>query len=73
MEFSVSFLLTGVFNLVLISYNRLMAIVLPHEVHLTPRLAKISMAAAWIFGFVVATPLIVFRNYNVSNFPALQG
>ncbi|KAL0274546.1 UNVERIFIED_CONTAM: hypothetical protein PYX00_002648 [Menopon gallinae] len=60
-----SFLLTGVFNLIVISYNRLLAIVQPHEVHLTAKSVRFFMVATWILGFVSASPLIIFRTYKV--------
>lgn len=60
-----AFLVTAVFNLCAVSYDRLTAIVLPMETRLTVRGARIFMVASWISGFLIATPLAVFRKYGV--------
>lgn len=61
-----AFLVTAVFNLCAVSYDRLTAIVLPTETRLTVRGAKIVMATSWVVGGISATPLAIFRFYRVS-------
>lgn len=60
-----AFLVTAVFNLCAVSYDRLTAIVLPTETRLTVRGAKIVMVLTWVTGGVFATPLAIFRFYKV--------
>ncbi|XP_026471151.1 substance-K receptor-like [Ctenocephalides felis] len=57
-------LISGVLNLCAVSYDRLTAIVLPQETRLTKRGVRYVMAATWLIGFLVATPLAVFRIYK---------
>lgn len=59
-------LMTAVFNLCAVTYERLTAIVLPMETRLTIFGTKIVMACAWVAGFTLAVPLAVYRTYRVS-------
>ncbi|XP_063228987.1 neuropeptide Y receptor type 1 isoform X2 [Bacillus rossius redtenbacheri] len=56
-------LLTGVLNLVVISYDRLMAVVQPLEARLTVRATCYIMAATWLTGVALGAPLVFYRNY----------
>lgn len=60
-------MVTAVFNLCAVSYDRLTAIVLPTETRLTVRGAKIVMTASWVVGGISAIPLAIFRFYRVSK------
>lgn len=60
-----AFLVTAVFNLCAVSYDRLTAIVLPTETRLNIRGAKIVMVLTWLAGGVFAAPLAIFRFYKV--------
>jgi hypothetical protein len=60
-----SLLLTGVLNLVVVSYDRLTAIVTPLEARLTVRGAHIVMVATWVTGVILGLPLVFFRMYRV--------
>ncbi|XP_055856553.1 neuropeptide FF receptor 2 [Episyrphus balteatus] len=60
-----SLLITAVLNLSGVSYDRLTAIVLPLEARLTIKGAKVVMVVTWLIGFVIATPLAIFRIYKV--------
>ncbi|XP_049850582.1 neuropeptide Y receptor type 2 isoform X2 [Schistocerca gregaria] len=62
--FSCAFLLTAVLNLCIVSYDRLTAITLPPEAKLTHNATKVIMAVTWASGFLIALPLIIFRNYK---------
>ncbi|KAG4073963.1 hypothetical protein HA402_014168 [Bradysia odoriphaga] len=57
-------LMTAVFNLCAVTYERLTAIVLPMETRLTIFSCKIVMACAWVGGFTLAVPLAVYRTYK---------
>ncbi|KAI4455884.1 neuropeptide y receptor [Holotrichia oblita] len=59
-----AFLLVSVMNLSAISYDRLTAIVLPKETRLNRKGAKILIAITWVSGFVLASPLCVYRTYK---------
>lgn len=58
-------LITAVFNLCAVTYERLTAIVLPMETRLTIFGTKIVMACTWVLGFTLAVPLAVYRTYMV--------
>lgn len=60
-----SILLASVISVTAISYDRLTAIVLPQESKLTKKGAKIVMAATWITGILLSTPLFIYRKYRV--------
>lgn len=60
-------LITAVFNLCAVTYERLTAIVLPMETRLTIFGTKIVMACTWVAGFTLAVPLAVYRTYRVSK------
>lgn len=60
-------LITAVFNLCAVTYERLTAIVLPMETRLTIFGTKIVMACTWVGGFSLAVPLAVYRTYRVSG------
>ncbi|GFG38434.1 hypothetical protein Cfor_02471 [Coptotermes formosanus] len=62
-----SLLLTGVLNLVVVSYDRLTAIVTPLEARLTVRGAHIVMVATWVTGVILGLPLVFFRMYRERN------
>lgn len=62
--FSCALLLTAVLNLCVVSYDRLTAITLPPEAKLTHNATKVIMAVTWASGFLIAVPLIIFRNYK---------
>lgn len=64
--FPVTFLLTAVFNLCVVSYDRLTAIVLPMEKRITMRSAKMTMIFTWTVGLTVSIPFAIYRNYKVS-------
>ncbi|XP_030387713.1 neuropeptide FF receptor 2 [Scaptodrosophila lebanonensis] len=59
------FLITGVLNLSVVSYDRLTAIVLPSEKRLTLRGAKIVIACTWLAGVIFALPLALYRSYRI--------
>lgn len=61
-------LITAVFNLCAVTYERLTAIVLPMETRLTIFGTKIVMACTWVGGFTLAVPLAVYRTYRVRAF-----
>lgn len=61
-------LITAVFNLCAVTYERLTAIVLPMETRLTIFGTKIVMACTWVGGFTLAVPLAVYRTYRVREF-----
>lgn len=61
----VTFLLTAVLNLCVVSYDRLTAIVLPMEKRITMRGAKMTMLLTWIVGLTISIPFAVYRNYKV--------
>lgn len=63
--FQVSLIMINVINLSVISYDRLSAIVLPHETRLTREGAKIVIMVSWIISLVVASPLMIYRQYKV--------
>lgn len=65
-DFTVTFLLTAVFNMCVVSYDRLTAIVLPMEKRITMRSAKMAMFLTWMVGLMVSIPFAVYRNYKVS-------
>jgi hypothetical protein len=60
-----SLLFTGVLNLVVVSYDRLTAIMTPLEARLTVRGAHIVMASTWVTGVILGLPLVFFRMYRV--------
>ena len=60
-----SLLFTGVLNLVVVSYDRLTAIVTPLEARLTVHGAHIVIASTWVTGVILGLPLIFFRLYRV--------
>lgn len=60
-------LITAVFNLCAVTYERLTAIVLPTETRLTIFGTKIVMACTWVGGFTLAVPLAVYRTYRVGD------
>ncbi|KAJ9579510.1 hypothetical protein L9F63_004829, partial [Diploptera punctata] len=60
-------LLTGVINLVAVSYDRLTAIVTPLEARLTIHGTHIVMATTWVTGALLGLPLIFLRIYRISN------
>ena len=60
----VSLLITSVITLCLISYDRLTAIAFPMETRLNYKTAKIAIAASWIGGAILASPLAIFRIYQ---------
>lgn len=64
--FSVTFLLTAVFNMCVVSYDRLTAIVLPMEKRMTMRSAKMTMLLTWMLGLTISIPFAIYRNYKVS-------
>lgn len=64
--FTVTFLLTAVFNMCVVSYDRLTAIVLPMEQRITMRSAKMTMFLTWIVGLTISIPFAIYRNYKVS-------
>ncbi|XP_015174652.1 PREDICTED: neuropeptide FF receptor 2-like [Polistes dominula] len=55
--------LVAVFNLSVVSYDRLSAIVLNCSSRLTKRSTHLLLYAIWISGIGVATPLCLFRSY----------
>lgn len=57
-------LLTAVFSLVAVSYDRLTAIVLPTETRLTVFGARIVMLLSWLFGILMSIPLSLYRAYK---------
>ncbi|XP_063228989.1 substance-P receptor isoform X3 [Bacillus rossius redtenbacheri] len=61
-------LLTGVLNLVVISYDRLMAVVQPLEARLTVRATCYIMAATWLTGVALGAPLVFYRNYLLERY-----
>lgn len=63
--FVVAFLLTAVFNLCVVSCDRLTAIVLPMEKRITMRGAKMSILFTWMMGLTISIPFAVYRNYKV--------
>lgn len=65
MLFLVTFLLTAVLNLCVVSYDRLTAIVLPMEKRITMRGAKMTMLFTWMVGLTISIPFAVYRNYKV--------
>lgn len=60
-----SILLASVISVSVISYDRLTAILLPRESKLTKKGAKIVMVITWVAGFLISTPLCVYRTYKV--------
>ena len=60
-----SLLFTGVLNLVVVSYDRLTAIMTPMEARLTVHGAHIVMASTWVTGVILGLPLVFFRMYRV--------
>lgn len=64
--FTVTFLLTAVFNMCVCSYDRLTAIVLPMEKRITMRSAKMTMFLTWMVGLSISIPFAIYRNYKVS-------
>jgi hypothetical protein len=58
-------LFTGVLNLVVVSYDRLTAILTPLEARLTVHGAHIVIASTWVTGVILGLPLIFFRFYRV--------
>lgn len=64
--FTVTFLLTAVFNMCVVSYDRLTAIALPMEKRITMRSAKMTMFLTWMVGLTISTPFAIYRNYKVS-------
>lgn len=58
----VSLLITSVITLCYISYDRLTAIAFPLNTRLSYRTAKFAIAASWIGGFILSSPLAVFRD-----------
>lgn len=65
--FTVTFLLTAVFNMCVVSYDRLTAIVLPMEKRITMRSAKMTMFLTWMVGLTISIPFAIYRNYKVSR------
>ncbi|XP_031618332.1 neuropeptide Y receptor type 1 [Contarinia nasturtii] len=59
----VTFLLTSVLSLCVVSYDRLTAIVLPMEKRITMRGAKMTMLFTWMVGLTTSIPFAVYRNY----------
>lgn len=57
-------LITAILNLCAISYDRLTAIVLPLENRITMKKIKIAMIVIWVAGAVLASPLLIYRNYE---------
>ncbi|KAJ4433465.1 hypothetical protein ANN_15768 [Periplaneta americana] len=57
-------LLTGVLNLVAVSYDRLTAIVTPLEARLTVHGTHIIMVSTWVTGVILGMPLVFFRFYR---------
>lgn len=60
----VSLLITSVITLCFISYDRLTAIAFPMETRLNYKSAKYVIACSWIGGFILSSPLAIFRNYQ---------
>lgn len=60
----VALLITSVITLCFISYDRLTAIAFPMETRLSFKTAKIAIAASWIGGLILSSPLAVFRNFQ---------
>lgn len=60
----VSLLITSVITLCFISYDRLTAIAFPMESRLNYKTTKIVIAGSWIGGFLIASPLAIFRDYK---------
>jgi hypothetical protein len=60
----VSLLITSVITLCFISYDRLTAIAFPMETRLNFKSTKYVIVASWIGGFVLSSPLAIFRNYE---------
>lgn len=58
----VSLLITSVITLCFISYDRLTAIAFPMESRLTFRSTKKVIAASWIGGLILSSPLAIFRD-----------
>ena len=67
-----SLLFTGVLNLVVVSYDRLTAIMTPLEARLTVHGAHIVMASTWVTGVILGLPLIFFRLYRVRFRPRIS-
>lgn len=65
--FVVTFLLTAVLNLCVVSCDRLTAIVLPMEKRITMRGAKMSIIFTWMMGLTISIPFAVYRNYKVKK------
>lgn len=63
--FLVTFLLTAVLNLCVVSYDRLTAIVLPMEKRITMQGAKMTMLFTWMLGLTISIPFAIYRNYKV--------
>lgn len=60
----VSLLITSVITLCFISYDRLTAIAFPFKTRLSFRTAKFAIAGSWIGGFLLSSPLAVFRRFE---------
>ncbi|KAH0814651.1 hypothetical protein GEV33_008140 [Tenebrio molitor] len=63
-----SILLASVISVSVISYDRLTAILLPRESKLTKKGAKIVMVITWVAGFLISTPLCVYRTYKLTRY-----
>lgn len=71
-KFLAAFLITAVLSLCAVSYDRLTAIVLPMESRVTMRGAKIVIWISWLTGFLLSTPLAIYRTYRVNHIYNIQ-
>lgn len=60
----VALLITSVITLCFISYDRLTAIAFPMESRLNFKTTKIVIIGSWVAGFIIASPLAIFRDYK---------
>ncbi|XP_055600141.1 neuropeptide Y receptor type 2-like [Uranotaenia lowii] len=65
-------LITSIFALCIVSYDRLAAIVLPSSARFTKKYAIIASIVSWTMGFTAALPLALFRNYRERNWQNFQ-
>ncbi|KAJ2940453.1 hypothetical protein O0L34_g136 [Tuta absoluta] len=59
----VSFLLANVLAVILVSYDRLAAAVLPTEARITKKAAPKIIVGSWAIALIVSIPWIIFREY----------
>ncbi|XP_019880039.2 substance-P receptor isoform X2 [Aethina tumida] len=57
-------LLSSVFSMSAITYDRLTAILLPRETRLSLKGAKIVMFVTWLAGLILSLPLVFYRTYK---------